>query len=66
MKNYLDLLQTILDKGTKKSDRTGTGTLTTHGTRLPLIYAGVLAVLLAARWPGFHSRRKGTSSRETQ
>jgi sulfoxide reductase heme-binding subunit YedZ len=35
-------------------------------TRLPLIYAGVLAALFAARWPGLHSRRKGTSSRATQ
>lgn len=35
-------------------------------TRLPLIYAGVLVALLAARWPGFHSRRKGTSSRAAQ
>jgi thymidylate synthase len=34
MKQYLDLMQEILDKGAKKSDRTGTGTLSLFGRQL--------------------------------
>jgi thymidylate synthase len=34
MRNYLDLMQHVLSHGTKKSDRTGTGTLSVFGAQL--------------------------------
>src|SRR5471030_1869286 len=34
MRPYLDLMQHVLDHGTRKSDRTGTGTLSVFGAQL--------------------------------
>ena len=34
MKVYLDLMRHVLDKGTPKSDRTGTGTLSVFGWQM--------------------------------
>ena len=34
MRNYLDLMQHVLDNGTKKSDRTGTGTVSVFGHQM--------------------------------
>ena len=34
MKQYLDLMKHVLENGTKKEDRTGTGTLSVFGHQL--------------------------------
>ena len=36
MKQYLELMQKVLDEGTQKNDRTGTGTLSIFGHQMRL------------------------------
>ncbi len=41
MKQYLDLMKKVLEEGTPKADRTGTGTLSILGIRCVSIYKTV-------------------------
>ncbi|STF80915.1 thymidylate synthetase [Escherichia coli] len=40
MKQYLELMQKVLDEGTQKNDRTGTGTLSIFGHQMRFKPAG--------------------------
>ena len=50
MRPYLDLMRRVLDSGTPKEDRTGTGTLSRFGEQLRFDLSGARkdATLLAA------------------
>ena len=52
MRNYLDLLQNILDNGEKKEDRTGVGTLSTFGKYMQFdLYDDKFPIVTTRRMP---------------
>jgi len=56
MKQYLDLMRHVLDHGHKKTDRTGTGTLSTFGWQMRFDLAAGFPLL---------TRRKSISNRSS-
>ena len=50
MKQYLDLLQHIKEKGVKKEDRTGTGTISVFGYQMRLNLQKVFLLVIPTKF----------------
>lgn len=58
MKQYLELMQKVLDEGTQKNDRTGTGTLSIFGHQMRFnLQDGFPLVTTKTLPPAFHHPR---------
>ncbi len=62
MKQYLELMQKVLDEGTQKNDRTGTGTLSIFGHQMRFNLQDGFPLVATTLPPAFHHPRTAVVS----